>query len=45
MDPPPSGPTPIRPLHLPATYGCMVVVFLVLLVLALADLLQRAGLW
>jgi hypothetical protein len=42
---PPPDPSRIRPYDIPATYGCMVVVFLALLVLAVADLLRRAGAW
>jgi hypothetical protein len=34
-----------NPYDLPATYGCMVLVFLVLLVLFAANMLRRAGIW
>jgi hypothetical protein len=42
---PPVDPPRIRPYDLPATYGCMVLVFFLLLILAVTDLLRRAGVW
>jgi hypothetical protein len=42
----PAGDTPPpNPRYLPATFGCMVVVFVILLVLFIVDMLRRAGVW
>jgi uncharacterized membrane protein len=42
----PDGRTPApNPRYLPATWGCMLLVFVVLLILFVADILRRAGFW